>query len=156
MEDLIQNFYDRFLGRSWTLSTAESCTGGLLAANLAQRPGISSVFVGSCVVYSNSAKESLLEIPNYLLRSHGAVSSPVALAMARNVRKSLKSSWAVSITGIAGPTGGTTEKPVGTVCFGIAGPGFEATAFKVLKGDRLAIQKQAAEQALRFLLESSK
>jgi len=156
MRDLITVFTERFLSKNWTLSTAESCTGGLLAATLAQRPGISSVFIGSCVTYANSAKRDLLQVPDDMLKSHGAVSGPVALAMAQNVRKSLKSSWSVSITGIAGPAGGSEEKPVGTVWFGISGPGIEATEKKLFKGDRLAIQKQAAEHALRFLLEQSK
>jgi PncC family amidohydrolase len=156
MDELVAIFHERFLSRNWTLSTAESCTGGLLAALLAQRPGISSVFVGGCVTYSNFAKETLLGVPHYLLKSHGAVSSPVALDMARNVRKSLKSSWAVSTTGIAGPGGGSEEKPVGTVWFGVCGPGFVATEKKLIKGDRLSIQRQAAEWALRFLLESAK
>ena len=156
MEDLVKIFSDRFLSRGWTLSTAESCTGGLLAATLTQKPGISSVFVGSCVAYANLAKERLLNVPPYMLKAHGAVSSPVALAMAKNMRKSLGSSWAVSITGIAGPTGGTDDKPVGTVWIGVSGPGIEATEKKLIKGDRLTIQKQAAELALRFLLEQSK
>ena len=156
MEDLVKIFFDRFLGREWTLSTAESCTGGLLAATLAQRSGISSVFVGSCVAYDYSAKKVLLNVPDHLLKTHGAVSSPVALAMAKNMRKSLNSSWAVSITGIAGPTGGTDDKPVGTVWIAVSGPGIEATEKKLIKGDRLVIQKQSAELALRFLLEQSK
>ena len=97
-----------------------------------------------------------MNMPSELLKIHGAVSSPVALAMAKNVRKSLDSSWAVSITGIAGPTGGTDDKPVGTVWLAVSGPGIEATEKKLIKGDRLTIQKQAAELALRFLLEQSK
>lgn len=156
MDELVKFFFDRFLSKGWTLSTAESCTGGLLAATICQRAGISSVFVGSCVAYANSVKEKLLEVPPEILKSHGAVSSPVALAMAKNVRKSLGSSWAVSITGIAGPSGGTDDKPVGTVWFGVSGPGIEATERKLIKGDRLTIQKQAAELALRFLIEQSK
>ncbi len=153
---LVEQVFEHFNKKRWTLSFAESCTGGLLSGNLARRPGISSVFIGSCVTYANSAKELLLGVPSELIKSHGAVSAPVALAMAHNVRKSLKSSWAVSITGIAGPTGGTPDKPVGTVHFGIAGPSIEATDKQLINGDRKEIQNQAVEHALRFLLEKSK
>jgi len=144
-----------FLSRGWTLSVAESCTGGLLSAELSHISGISSVFLGGVVSYSNAAKQNILDVPSHLIKSLGAVSEPVALSMAKNVKKKFKSNWAISITGIAGPTGGSPDKPVGTVWFAVVGPAFEYAQVQVLKGDRKQIQQSAVKHALGLLLAKS-
>lgn len=103
-----------------TLTTAESCTGGLIAAALTRISGASDAFHEGYVTYSNAAKTRILGVPASLLAEHGAVSLPVAHAMAEGALKSAGADLALSVTGIAGPTGGSDEKPVGMVCFGLA------------------------------------
>ncbi|ADU14546.1 CinA family protein [Asticcacaulis excentricus] len=103
-----------------TLATAESCTGGLIAAALTRISGASDVFHEGYVTYSNAAKTKLLGVPEGVLAEHGAVSLPVAHAMAEGALTSAGADLALSVTGIAGPTGGSAEKPVGMVCFGLA------------------------------------
>lgn len=136
-----------------TVAFAESCTGGLLSSWLTALPGVSSVYRGSVVSYHPDAKVQLLLVPRSALQSYGEVSLPVALAMAHGARNQLGSDWALSMTGIAGPSGGTTEKPVGTVCFGLVGPGVERSSvqrFGLLP--RVEIQQKSALFALDFLL----
>ncbi|MGD8454198.1 MAG: competence/damage-inducible protein A [Phycisphaerae bacterium] len=111
------------VARGQTLCTAESCTGGLVGKLLTDTPGSSRYYLGGVVTYANEAKERLLGVPESLLREHGAVSRPVAEHMARAARETFGSDYALSITGVAGPDGGTAEKPVGLVYFGLAGPG---------------------------------
>lgn len=143
--------------RGQTLSLAESCTGGLVSSWLAQLPGVSDVFVGSVVSYANSVKTDVLHVPESMILAHGAVSSPVALAMARGIKKVLDSDWSVSLTGIAGPTGGTPEKPVGTVFIAVVGPGIEKVNLESFGNrSRVQIQEDAAAKALRHLIESLK
>lgn len=105
-----------------TVATAESCTGGLVAKNLTDIPGSSAYYLNGFVTYANAAKEKFLEVPQALLVQHGAVSGPVAEAMAINARRISGSDYALSVTGIAGPDGGTPQKPVGLVFFGLAHP----------------------------------
>jgi len=140
--------------RGWTVGSAESCTGGLLSAWICQRPGISNVFSGAVVSYARAVKNRVLKVPLSLMQVHGEVSIPVARAMARGGREALECSWCVSITGIAGPSGGSPEKPVGTVCFAVSGPGFEEASLQVFPagGGRQDIQRQAALFAFDFLL----
>lgn len=137
--------------REQTVGFAESCTGGVLSAIFARAPGVSDIFVGAIVAYSNSLKERLLGVPSPLLRSVGAVSLPVARKMASGARLTLQSTWAISVTGIAGPSGGTPVKPVGTVCFAIVGPGVEEVVQKRFDGSRREIQLAAAKFALKLL-----
>lgn len=139
--------------RGLTVGFAESCTGGLLSSMMAAMPGISDVFVGSIVSYSNHVKENVLGVPNSQLRTFGAVSLPVARSMAFGARAVLGVDWCVSITGIAGPGGGSMAKPVGTVCFGVRGPGVEKVIQEQFTGSRHVVQKASAEHALRLLLE---
>jgi nicotinamide-nucleotide amidase len=106
--------------RKQTVATAESCTGGLIAKNLTDIPGSSAYFLNGYVTYSNESKVRLLEVPEAMIREHGAVSAPVAEAMAVNARRLSHSDYAISVTGIAGPEGGTPAKPVGLVFFGLA------------------------------------
>lgn len=135
-----------------TVSFAESCTGGKLSAKLTEIPGVSDIFVGSIVCYANSVKEDILGVMPETIRSEGAVSEAVALQMANGARRILKSSWSAAVTGIAGPDGGTKDKPVGTVCFGVAGPGVEYTEKKLFVGDRVQIQVQSAEWLVEVLM----
>ncbi|MBL7546042.1 MAG: CinA family protein [Bdellovibrionaceae bacterium] len=134
------------------VSFAESCTGGKLSARLTEIPGVSDIFMGSVVCYANSAKEDILGVLKDSLIKQGAVSEVVALQMAQGVRRVLKTTWATAVTGIAGPDGGTQDKPVGTVCFGIAGPGVEYTEKKLFTGTRVQIQEQSAERVLELLI----
>ncbi len=109
-------------GRGETLAVAESCTGGGIGAALAAIPGASDVFLGGAIVYADSIKQALLGVPADALASHGAVSDPVAIAMAEGARRATGASWAVAVTGIAGPGGGSEAKPVGLVHIAVAGP----------------------------------
>lgn len=108
--------------RGQTVAVAESCTGGGLGAALTAVPGSSDVVLGGVIAYANSIKQALLGVPSELLEAHGAVSEPVAQAMAEGVRRCTGADWGLAITGIAGPAGGTEEKPVGLVHIGVAGP----------------------------------
>lgn len=139
--------------RGETVGFAESCTGGLLSSMMAAMPGISDVFMGATVSYSNQVKENVLAVPHSQIRSFGAVSIPVARSMAAGGRSLLGVDWCVSITGIAGPGGGSPSKPVGTVCFGVRGPAVEKTVQEHFTGSRHVIQKASAEHALRLLLD---
>ena len=144
------------LTRGWTVGFAESCTGGLLSSWVSAHPGVSRLFAGAVVSYARSVKSDVLGVPVSLMQAHGEVSLPVALAMAKGARKALSCDWSVSITGIAGPSGGSIEKPVGTVCFAVAGPSFEHQVLKVFaaSGGRKDIQQQAALFAFEFLLSA--
>jgi nicotinamide-nucleotide amidase len=137
--------------RALTLSTAESCTGGLVAARLSDVPGASDVFVGGVVAYGDGVKERELDVPQALLAEHGAVSAEVAAAMAAGARTRLGSDVAVSVTGIAGPGGATPDKPVGLVFLHAVGPdGEEAVRFE-LPGDRAWIRSRSAVSALHLV-----
>lgn len=142
--------------RSQTVAFAESCTGGLLSSVFTKQAGVSSLFLGSVVAYSNQLKKEILGVSEPLLRTVGAVSSPVALEMARGLKTLTGADWTVSITGIAGPTGGTKEKPIGTVYFGVCGPGFEQTQGKLFPGERQQIQEDAMKHAIQILTQSLK
>jgi nicotinamide-nucleotide amidase len=147
------------LGRSQglTLATAESCTGGLVASRLTAVPGSSDVFLGSVVAYANGVKEAELDVPAGLLDAHGAVSAEVAAAMAVGARSRLGADVAVAVTGVAGPGGGTEDKPVGLVFAHAVGPDGERSVRTELPGDREMIRGRATATALhlvRRLLES--
>ncbi len=131
-----------------TLATAESCTGGLIAKWLTDIPGSSDYFAGGIIAYSNSVKEGQLSVPDEILEEYGAVSKEVAAAMARGARERLEVDIGLSVTGIAGPEGGTAEKPVGTVCFGLAWEGGEYTDTRHITGDRDFVRKRSSQRAL--------
>jgi len=137
--------------RETTLATAESCTGGLIAARITSVPGASAVFLGGVVRYSNAVKRDLLGVPREVLDRVGAVSAECAEAMASGARQRLGSDVAVSVTGIAGPDGGTPQKPVGLVYFGLASPGGVRSERCLFEGDRETIRRSAAERALELL-----
>ena len=139
--------------RGESLAVAESCTGGGLGAALAAVPGASDVFRGGVIAYANAVKQELLGVPAALLDSHGAVSDPVALAMAEGARRVTGASWAIAVTGIAGPGGGTVEKPVGLVHIAVAGPdGSRSEAVRFGSSRRRSwIQALTAGEALQRL-----
>jgi nicotinamide-nucleotide amidase len=136
--------------RAWTLATAESCTGGLVAARLTSIPGSSDVMLGSVVAYANAVKEAELGVPGELLAEHGAVSAAAAQAMARGVRERLRADVGISVTGIAGPGGGTPEKPVGLVYVHVAAPDGEDALDLQIPGDRDAVRARATAAALHL------
>ncbi|MBO9500729.1 CinA family protein [Brevundimonas sp. A19_0] len=137
------------------LATAESCTGGLVAAALTSVAGSSAVLEQGVVTYSNEAKTRLLDVPPALLEAHGAVSRPVAESMAAGARSRAGVDVAVSVTGIAGPGGGSADKPVGLVHFGLAGPGgVRHVERRFAEADRQAIRLAATQQALEMLRDA--
>ena len=135
--------------------TAESCTGGLVAALLTEIPGSSDVFDRGYVTYSNEAKHQELQVPLNIIQQHGAVSEPVAAKMAEGARIASETQLAVSITGIAGPGGGTKEKPVGMVCFGLSTKNQTQAHTHLFTGSRNQIRLLAVEQALNYLRQAA-
>ncbi len=152
-EDLAALVLERARREGVRLAVAESCTGGLLGARLTETPGSSDVFAGGAIVYENAAKGSLLGVPTALIEREGAVSEAVARAMAEGVLALFQADLAVSITGIAGPGGGSEEKPVGTVWFGLAGRGGTGATMAMMIGTRSEIRARAAQAALARLNE---
>ncbi len=141
----------RLVARGETLAIAESCTGGLVGALITEAPGASRVFRGAVVAYDNDVKVAVLGVDAALLARDGAVSEAVALAMADGARRRLAASWGVAVTGVAGPDGGTADKPVGTVWIAIAGPD-GARAKKIFwPGERERVRRMAAITALHLL-----
>jgi len=141
----------RLAARGERVALAESCTGGLLAELVTRVPGASNVFDLGVVSYANAMKERIVGVPAALLEAHGAVSEPVARALAEGVRAAARATWGIGITGIAGPTGGTPEKPVGTVHVALAGPAGTKAVARAYFGDRDRVRKTAAYEALNLL-----
>ncbi len=140
------------LGRGWRLATAESCTGGLIAAACTGLAGSSDWFERGFVTYSNESKHELLGVPLALIAQHGAVSAEVAVAMADGALRQSRADVAVAVTGVAGPTGGSVDKPVGTVWVALAVKGQPTqTELMNFSGDRAAVREQTVESVLRRL-----
>jgi nicotinamide-nucleotide amidase len=137
--------------RKATLALAESCTGGCIAHRLTNVPGASVVLLAGLVTYSNAAKQKFLGVRAGTLDEHGAVSKPVAREMAEGARQQTRADYALSVTGIAGPTGGTPDKPVGTVFIGLAGPGGTVVERQFNPYDRETFKQVTAQQALELL-----
>ena len=143
------------LGRGLTVALAESCTGGLVASTITEVAGSSGYFLGSVVSYSNEAKTVLLDVPQAALDAHGAVSAQVAKAMAAGAVARFGARMAASVTGVAGPDGGSPEKPVGLTYVGLAdGAAVEVRKF-TFPGDRAGNREAAARAALEWLVEAA-
>lgn len=150
-EDLADIVGRELRGRGWRLALAESCTGGLISHLLTSHPGASEYLIGSAVTYANSAKTRLLGVPEDTLRAHGAVSAEVAAAMAEGARRCCETDVGLAVTGIAGPTGGTSNKPVGLCFWACAHPGGTTIRDRVFRGDRTEIRTHVAHAALDLL-----
>jgi len=138
--------------RKQTLALAESCTGGYIAHRITNVPGASAVFSAGVVTYSNEAKQRFLDVRAETLAANGAVSEPVAREMAEGARRAAQTDYAISVTGIAGPGGGTPEKPVGTVFIGLASAKETRVWRRFNPGERLAFKQATSDQALGELL----
>lgn len=150
---LSQQIGEILLRKNWTLSTAESCTGGGLSSAITAIPGSSQWFGYGWVTYANQAKQKLLNVSAKTLEEYGAVSEQVVLEMVAGAMKISGSDVAIAISGIAGPTGGTVEKPVGSVWFAFASTHQKVTKFQLFQGDRADVQAQAVKAALEGLLD---
>lgn len=140
--------------RKQTLALAESCTGGFIANQITNVPGASKIFKGGVVSYSNEAKEKFLGVSAETLKKHGAVSKEVAGEMAEGARKQFGTDYAIAVTGIAGPTGGTKDKPTGTVFIAATGKGGTVVEGKLNQFDREKFKKVTARQAMELLQKS--
>jgi nicotinamide-nucleotide amidase len=139
--------------RGLRVATAESCTGGLVAGAITDIPGSSAIFTHGFISYANEAKTQMLGVPEALLAEHGAVSPEVAAAMALGARERSGADLAISTTGIAGPDGGSAEKPVGTVWFGLATPRGVTTYHRIFPGSRGDVRQASVDFALALLQE---
>lgn len=156
MEVLVHRLADALRARRWRLAVAESCTGGLVAATCTGLAGSSDWFEFGFVTYSNAAKTAVLGVPPDLLAAHGAVSEPVARAMARGALARSGADVAVALTGIAGPGGGSAGKPVGTVWHAVAWRGGCWAERQVWPGDRAAVRAAATAWALRAATQAAR
>ncbi len=150
--DLVEALARELKTRGLMMATAESCTGGLIAGACTDISGSSDWFERGFVTYSNAAKTSMLGVPAALIAQHGAVSEPVARAMAAGALAQSAAQLTVAVTGVAGPTGGSADKPVGTVWFGWATPAGTFTEHQRFDGDRAAVRAATVRHALEGLL----
>ena len=150
-QTVAENLVALLKARNMTCATAESCTGGGVGSAITSVPGSSAVFAGGVISYSNDVKRDVLGVSESNLARFGAVSSQVAAQMADGVRRLLKTDLAVSLTGIAGPDGGSDEKPVGLVWFGLSTPQGVRTEKAIFRGDREAVRSSAITHALGML-----
>jgi len=154
MQELPQSLIHTALAHKATIAVAESCTGGRIAAEITTVSGASAAFLGAVVAYDNAVKHTLLGVPRETLDQFGAVSAETAYAMANGVRHALGATHGLATTGIAGPTGATTSKPVGRVYIAIATPAETRVERFQFTGSRNTVQRLATEAALRILLTS--
>lgn len=139
--------------KGYGLALAESCTGGLIAHRITNVPGASQYLLGGIIAYSNEVKVSILGVEKESIDSEGAVSEPVAKAMAEGVCERFNADLGIGVTGVAGPCGGTPDKPVGLVYIALAVPGATQVEQQIFTGSREAIKQQTAERSLELLLE---
>lgn len=144
---------DLLQSRGLHLAVAESCTGGLVGHRITNVPGASNYYMGSVTAYAYEVKVRLLGVRWETLEKYGAVSKETAIEMAQGVRRALSADIGIAITGIAGPSGGTIEKPVGLTWIGLSAPDVLEARQYLWPGDRLAVKEQSAEEALRLLVE---
>jgi nicotinamide-nucleotide amidase len=153
LHEITQELARVLIKNNWHLSTAESCTGGMVAASITELAGSSEWFERGYVTYSNQSKSEDIDVSQNLIEQHGAVSDQVARAMALGAKQNSGSDLSISITGIAGPTGGSPEKPIGTVCFAWALANDQIVSeTKHFEGNRQQIRQQACDFSLRKLL----
>jgi nicotinamide-nucleotide amidase len=156
-DDVFQYVHEQLLYEKWTISVVESCTGGLLGKKLTERAGSSAYFMGGFLTYSNEMKSNLLGIPKETIETFGAVSDEVAFAMVDGLCLKTGTDFGVSITGIAGPEGGSEEKPVGTVCIGLKEPNGKIKVHRYLfPGNRESIRENASNTAFFLIYQSLK
>jgi nicotinamide-nucleotide amidase len=153
VDDLVAQLAALLTARGWMLASAESCTGGMIAAACTDLAGSSAWFERGFVSYSNAAKTELLGVPTGLIATHGAVSEAVARAMAQGALAHAHAQCAVAVTGVAGPTGGSADKPVGTVWFAWATPGGLHSECQRFDGGRAAVRSATVEHSLRTLMD---
>jgi PncC family amidohydrolase len=151
--NILERAHHLLLRTGLTVSVAESCTGGLLGAALTELTSSSSYFLGGVIAYADSAKTRLLGVEERTIATHGAVSGPVALEMARGARHLTGADIAISITGIAGPTGGTEQQPVGTTYIAVSGLGSDRVERYVWTGDRAENRAASVRAALTMVVE---
>jgi nicotinamide-nucleotide amidase len=156
LEALARELGQALLARNQRIAAAESCTGGWIAKALTDVPGSSRWFEGGVVSYSNAAKHSVLGVPADLIAAHGAVSEPVVRAMAEGARAKLGSDIAIAVSGVAGPDGGTADKPAGLVWFAWASRRGTVSERRTFAGDREAVRRQSVELALQRTLEQAR
>ena len=154
LDELASRVIEIFREKGLSLALAESCTGGMIAETITNVAGASDIFYGSAVTYVNSAKEHILGVSHETLENNGAVSSECAEEMACGARRVYGADVAMSVTGIAGPGGGSEAKPVGTVWFGLATKDGAETFRRRFDGDRAAVRRQTVEEVLRRLAEA--
>lgn len=150
---LAQDVGDLLRAKNLSIVTAESCTGGMIGHLLTEVPGSSAYFWGGIIAYSNEVKHRVLQVQHITLTNFGAVSEQVAREMARGARRMLEADIALSVTGIAGPDGGTDEKPVGLTYIGLATPDIAVVERHVWEGDRSANKQYSADAALKMVIE---
>ena len=151
MQAIARAIVQRLTQAKQTLALAESCTGGFIANQITNVPGASKIFLGGVVSYSNAAKQKFLCVRASAIQQHGAVSEPVARQMAEGARQQFDADFAIAVTGIAGPGGGTKAKPVGTVFIALAGPFETIVQRKLNAGSREQFKKLTTRQALELL-----
>lgn len=152
MEEIVKQIHEFLIKTDQTIAVAESCTGGILSSFLTSFSGSSKYFKLGIVVYSNRAKEKLLKIPSLLIKQKGAVNAEVALLLAKNIRNIAKTDYGIGITGIAGPTGGTIKKPVGTVFIAVSCANRVICKKFRFSGSRSSIRKKSSLKALELLM----
>ena len=151
LNKITRQIHNQLLSRKKTISVAESCTGGQLSSLLTSLPGSSGYFLFGAVTYSNQSKKLILDIPVKLIDKYGAVSRQVAILMAKNIRKKTQADFGLSITGIAGPTGATPAKSIGTVYICLAKKDKNICRKFNFSGNRVIIRKKSTQSALRLL-----
>ncbi|SMF37087.1 CinA family protein [Desulfovibrio gilichinskyi] len=153
MKNIVPQIANILVDKKWTMATAESCTGGLVSATLTDFSGSSAWFSGAIVAYSNEVKMSLLNVPEAIIKEHGAVSEQTVRAMAEGVCRAIGTDIGLSLSGVAGPTGGSPEKPVGTVWMGWHVNGTTYSKKFLFSGDRMSVKQQSLHKILEHLLE---
>jgi nicotinamide-nucleotide amidase len=153
VNDKVQQLAQVLKDKGWMLATAESCTGGLIAAACTEIAGSSDWFERGFVTYSNQAKTDLLDVDPALIEAHGAVSEVVARAMAFGAVRHSNAQVGIAVTGVAGPGGGSPDKPVGTVWFGFMADGLLTSELRRFEGDRAAVRAATVQHALQRLIE---